>query len=153
MYFRKDVELSSTISFFLYSRQKLWRNKLMSSVETNLHGIPVDQQGAFSLFLRMSIIYISALWLEIPLGLGDPTAQPDFSLIITYNRKLSSAAAEVVLPASDTMGGSVILDGVLRAVPFASAVAPVIVALKPVKKMLDGLASVGDHVHSFVVNT
>jgi hypothetical protein len=119
VYFRKDVELSATVSFLLYSRSIFGiRKQLLDSVETPLLEMPIDKQGAFSPSSRTSIIYIYLFWLEITLKiLGAPTAQPDVSLIITYD---SHAADEVVLLES----------------------------FESVKKMLDQLASVGDHAHS-----
>jgi hypothetical protein len=152
LYFREDVELSATVSFLLYSRS-IFGKRLLGSVETTLQDIPVDQQGAFSPSLRTSIIYIYVFCLEITLKLGAPTAQPDVSLIITYNRNLSSAAAEVVLPASDRLGESTVLDEISTALPIASPLASILESIEPVKNMLDRLTSVGGHVHSVVVTT
>jgi hypothetical protein len=154
MYHRKDVELSATVSFLLYSSSLLGISKrLLDSVEITLQDIPVDKQGAFSPSLRTSIIYIYVFWLEITLKLGTLTTQPDVSLIITYNCNLSSAAAEVVLPASDTLGESVAPDEISAALPIASPLASILESIEPVKNMLDRLTSVGDHVHSVVVIT
>jgi hypothetical protein len=146
MYFRKDVELSATVSFLLYSRS-IFGKRLLDSVETTLRDIPVDQQGALSPSLRTSITYIYLFWLEITLKLGAPTAQPGVSLIITYDCNLSSAAAKVVLPASDTLGESFVLDEISAALPIASPLASILESIEPVKKMLDRLASVGHHAH------
>jgi hypothetical protein len=154
MYFREDVELSATISFLLYSSSIFGlRKRLLDSVETTLQDIPVDKQGVFSPSLRTSIIYIYVFWLEITLKLGGPTAKPGVSLIITYERSLLSAAAKVVSPASDTLGKSVVLDEISAALPIASPLASILESIEPVKKMLDRLTSVGDHVYSVVVTT
>jgi hypothetical protein len=151
MYFRKDVELSATVSFLLYSTFFRIKKRLLNSVETTLQDIPVDRRGAFSLSLLTSIIYIYLFWLEITLKLGAPTAQPGVSLIITYNRNLSSAAAEIVLPASDMLGESAVLDEISAALPIASSLASILESIEPVKNMLDRLTSVGGHVQSVVV--
>ena len=152
MYFRKDVELSATVSFLLYSSSLLGISKrLLDSVETTLRDIPVDQQGAFSPSSRTSIIYIYVFWLEITLKLGAPTAQPGVSLIITYDRSLLSAAAKVVSPAPDTLGESAVLDEISAALPIATPLALFLDSIEPMKKIIDRLASVGDHAHSVVV--
>ena len=152
MYFRKDVELSATVSFLLYSTNLGLKTKLLDSVDTTLRDIPVDQQGAFLPSLRTSIIYIYLFWLEITLKLGAPTNQPGV-LILTYNCNLSSAAAKVVSPASDGLGESVVQDGISAVQSIESSLAPIIESIEPVMKMLDGLASVGDHVCSVIVTT
>jgi hypothetical protein len=154
MYFRKDVELSATVSFLLYSSTIFGKSKrLLDSVETTLRDIPVDQQGASSPSSRTSIIYIYVFWLEISLKLGALTAQPDVSLIITYDCNLSSAAAEVVSPAPDNLGESVVLDETSAILPIASPLASILESFEPVKKILDQLASVSDHVRSVAVAT
>ena len=137
---------------YFYSSSLLGISKrLLDSVETTLRDIPVDQQGAFSPSSQTSIIYV--FWLEITLKLGAPTAQPDVSLIITYDCNLSSAAAEVVSPAPDNSGESVVLDEISAALPIASPLASILESFEPVKKILDQLASVGGHVHSVAVTT
>src|SRR6202035_3573104 len=127
----------------LYSSSILGiKKKLLDSVETTLRDIPVDQQGAFSPSSRTSIIYIYVFWLEITLKLGAPTAQLGVSLIITYDCNLSSAAAEVVSPAPDNLGESVVLDEISAALRIASPLASILESFEPVKKILDQLASV-----------
>jgi hypothetical protein len=154
MYFRKDVELSATISFLLYSSSILGiRKKLLDSVETTLRDIPVDKQGVFSPSLRTSIIYIYVFWLEITLKLGALTAQPGVSLIITYDFNLSSAAAKVVSPAPDNLGESVVLEETSAVLPITSPLASSLESFEPVKKILDQLTSVSDHVHSVALTT
>jgi hypothetical protein len=154
IYSREDVELSANIFFLLYSRSNFGPCKrLLDSVEITLRDIPVDKQGSFSSSLRTFIIYIYVFWIEITLKLGASTAHPGVSLIITYNCDLSSAAATVVSPAPDNLGGSVVLGGISAVQPIASSFAPIIESIEPVKNMLDRLTSVGDHVRSVVATT
>jgi len=58
-----------------------------------------------------------------------------------------------VSPASDKLGESVVLDEISAALPIASPLASILESIEPVKKMLDRLTSVGDHVHSVVVTS
>jgi hypothetical protein len=154
MYFRKDLELSATVSFLLYSSSILGiKKKLLGRVETTLQDIPIDQQGVFSTPFPTSIIYIYLFWLEITLKLGAPTAQPGVSLIITYDCNLSSAAAKVVSPAPDNFGESAVLDVISAALPSASHLDSFLESFEPVKKTLDRLASVSGHIHSVIVTT
>jgi hypothetical protein len=154
MYFRKDVEPSAIVSFLLYSSSIFGITKrLLENVGTPLWDIPADKHGAFSPSLRTSIIYIYVFWLEIILKLGAPTAHPGVSLIITYDRNLSSAAAGAVSPAPENFGESAVLDEISAALPIASPLASILESFEPVKKILDQLTSVSGHIHSVVVTT